>query len=109
MSWRGVPQYGGADSSTAQVVLFDDGRIQLTWGDVALTDTVVGYACARDTSIAATDLSSAAPDAGRWGLGEGDEVAVWEGWDGSSASFDLANSHVRLCGMPGSGDPCADE
>ena len=107
--WRDITEYNAENASTAELVIFDDGRSMLAWGDVDVLDGLAGFSCATATSYSASDFAAEAPDDGRWGLGDGTADIVYELWDGSSTMFDLANSSVRLCGNAGSGDPCADD
>ncbi len=109
--WRAVSQYGATDESWAELVAFDDGRVLLAWGALAVTDGLAGFSCATATTYGETDLGAAMDgrDAGRWGVGDGTEEIVYELFDGSTDVNDLADTTVRLCGNAAGGDPCLDE
>jgi len=42
VTWDGISQYGQEDSNTFQVEMYFDGRVQLSWLEIAASDGIVG-------------------------------------------------------------------
>jgi hypothetical protein len=104
--WRNVRESGATTTNTFSIVLYDDGRIQLEYGGLAMTDGLAGFSCGGATT-ATSDLSAGMAGIGAtWGLGDGTEAMYYELFSGTHAN-DLDNLNVRLCGdVDGTTDPC---
>ncbi len=99
--WDRVPEYALSTTNTFSVTLFNDGRVHLQYGAMALSDSLAGWSCAPGSlTSSSVDLSGAmaALDPGEWGLGDGTEHMYYELW---SSGHDLDNSVVRLCPYQG--------
>lgn len=107
--WNGVRELDSTTTNTFSTILFDDGRVLLQYGDLAMTDGLVGYSCAPGTvTESELDMGTGMDDlaAGRWGLGHGTERLLWELF---VTDNDLDNRVVRLCPyVDGTTDLCAE-
>jgi hypothetical protein len=100
--WVNAPEYLYYSTSTRidfSAILFDDGRILLTYGNNTLTnkDALSGWACAPSSAPSETNLSAISYLEGYWGYGLGTEKAIVELFTGSTDPHDLANTAVRFC------------
>jgi hypothetical protein len=76
VTWNQVPEYALGGSNTAQLALFDDGRIQMGYNGVTSDDAVVGISPANGGPALEVDLSADTP------LATGPGTAVFEEFDG---------------------------
>jgi hypothetical protein len=105
--WRNVRETGTSTTNSFSIVLFDDGRIMLEYGALAMTDGMAGFSCGR-TAGSSSDLTAQmdALDAA-WGIGTGTDNYLYEVFTTSSTN-DLDNTIVRLCGNPNSSRDACD-
>ncbi|HYU31669.1 MAG TPA: Ig-like domain-containing protein [Thermoanaerobaculia bacterium] len=76
VTWNQVPEYRLGGSNTAQLALFQDGRIQMGYNGVTSDDALVGIAPSNSGPALEVDLSADTP------LSTGPGTAVFEEFDG---------------------------
>jgi hypothetical protein len=98
--WRNVREYLATTTSTFSVVIFEDGRMLMEYGNVAATDGLVGWSCAPGGSLTEIDVTSSYNNRalGAWGIGQGLESYSYELF---GTDNDLDNRILRFCGGSG--------
>jgi hypothetical protein len=76
VTWNRVPEYALGGSNTAQLALFQDGRIQMGYNGVTSDDALVGISPSNSGPALEVDLSADTP------LSTGPGTAVFEEFDG---------------------------
>jgi len=76
VTWNQVPEFALGGSNTAQLALFEDGRIQIGYNGVTSDDALVGISPSASGPSLEVDLSADTP------LSTGPGIAVFEEFDG---------------------------
>ncbi|MFT5680117.1 MAG: hypothetical protein ACI8RZ_001022 [Myxococcota bacterium] len=101
-----VDEYGSSASVTFSMIMLDDGRVVLSYGDIGSNDGLVGWSCGSSSSATESDLTDEAADvpAGSLGIGQGTESNFFEMFTSSADANDLANQTFTFCVNSGADD-----
>ena len=109
-----VPEYGSSRTVTFSMIMMDDGRVVLSYGDVEVVDGLAGWSCGSSGSATETDLTDDAADvpSSAAGIGQGTEESVHEVFSSRTDSNDLEGQTFTFCvglGADLDGDGWSDE
>jgi hypothetical protein len=110
----GVPEYGGTQSVTFSMIMMEDGRVVLSYGDIDTVDGMVGWSCGVPGSSSESDLTDEAADipTASLGIGQGTESMVYEIFTSLADANDLASQTFTFCvnsGTDSDGDDWTDD
>jgi len=110
VTWNSVPELGVIGSAnTATLTLFDDGTANIVYGDLSMSDGLVGFSCGDGSTgqVTATDISEYVLLPNAWAIGQGTEDAVYELFNDQDNLNDLENTTIDLC-LTGGDDSDSD-
>jgi hypothetical protein len=111
ISFAAVPEFGVAGTAnTFTLTLYPDGTASILYGDLSVSDGLVGFACG-GTAVDSVDLSAYEVLAGTFGIGSGTEDGIYEQFSNLGSPNDLANEEIDLCltaGVDADGDGWTD-
>jgi hypothetical protein len=110
----GVPEYSGTQTVTFSMIMMEDGRVVLSYGDINTVDGMVGWSCGVPGSSSESDLTDEAADipTASLGIGQGTEAMVYEIFTSSADANDLGSQTFTFCvnsGTDSDGDDWTDD
>jgi len=110
--YQEVHEYSTSNDNTFAIIMFDDGRIMITYGDTTITDGLGGWSCGTGglggSTVDLTDEVALIPE-GSAGIGMGTETGVYELF---TFGNDFGNNAFPFCvnsGTDSDGDDWTDE
>ena len=101
-----VNEYGSYRNITFSMIMMEDGRVVLSYGDIDTTDGLAGWSCSGSGSATESDFTDEAADvpANSLGIGQGSESNYFEIFSSGADANDLANQTFTFCVNSGSDD-----
>ena len=108
-----VREYGTSSTVTFSIIMLDDGRITLSYGDVGVSDGLAGWSCGTASSATESDLTDEVTEVppNSLGIGQGTEDSIHELFTGVGDSNDLSGATFTFCvgsGTDADGDGWTD-
>ena len=102
--YREVAEYGSSSTRvTGHAIFFPDGRVQVGYGTVAITDGLAGWSCGGASASTEVNLGAVMDDVSdaSGAYGQGTESNVWELYSGGTDANDLSAEVLVYCARAG--------
>jgi len=108
-----VNEYGSARNISFSVIMLEDGRVVLSYGDIDTSDGLAGWSCSGSSASTESDFTDEAADVppNSLGIGQGSESNYFEIFSSGADANDLANQTFTFCvnsGVDNDGDGWTD-